>query len=102
MNDRCPYGSGRPLWFALSSFHPPVVSIATDSQVVAFPTLHAKMGHAIDPFEWVFAFCTAGIIADIQCIGWTDAVQHVDSTAASRRPHRKWFPLVRAHHVTGR
>ena len=58
--DRCPYGSGKPSWIALSSFHPPVVSVATDSQVVAFPTLHAKMGHAIDPFEWVFAFAPPG------------------------------------------
>ena len=26
-----------------------LLSIATDFQVVAFPTLHAEMGHAIDP-----------------------------------------------------
>ena len=32
---RCPYGSGKPLWLALSSFHPPNISIAADFQVVA-------------------------------------------------------------------
>ena len=97
MNDRCPYGSGRPLWLALSSFHPPIIGIAADFRGVAFPALHAKMGHAIKPLESVFAFFTAGIIAAIQCIGLTDAVQHVDATAALRRPHRKWLPWVRAH-----
>ena len=28
--DRCHYGSGKPLWLALSSFHPPDTSIAAD------------------------------------------------------------------------
>jgi hypothetical protein len=32
---RCPYGSGKPQWLALSSFHPPAVSIAADFQIVA-------------------------------------------------------------------
>jgi len=36
VNIRCPYGSGKPSKFALSSFHPSVVIIATDIQFVVF------------------------------------------------------------------
>jgi hypothetical protein len=35
VNVRCPYGSGRPYWLALSSFHPPTTSIAADFRGVA-------------------------------------------------------------------
>jgi hypothetical protein len=58
-----------PLLFTLL-----LLSIATDFQVVAFPTLHTRMGPATTPLECVFAFCTAGIIAATQCIGWTDTL----------------------------
>ena len=34
VNYRCPYGSGKPLWLALSSFHPPLTSIAAEFLVV--------------------------------------------------------------------
>ena len=53
-----------------------LLSIATDFQVVAFPNLHAKMGYAIDPLEWVFAFCTAEISAAILCFSQPGAVQN--------------------------
>lgn len=44
-----------PLWLwqtyclALSSFHPPATSVAANLRSVAFPALHEKMGHAINP-----------------------------------------------------
>ena len=44
-----------PLWLwqtyclALSSFHPPDTSVAANLRGVAFPALHEKMGHAINP-----------------------------------------------------
>ena len=45
MNERCPYGSGKPLWLTLSSFHPPATSIAADLQVVALKVFQSEMGH---------------------------------------------------------
>ena len=35
VNVRCPYGSGKPQWLALCSFHPTDITIAADFQVVA-------------------------------------------------------------------
>ena len=53
MNERCPYGSGKPTSLALSSFHPPGTSIAVDSQCVASAAIRLS-------YIKVFQLCTTG------------------------------------------
>jgi hypothetical protein len=40
-----------PLWLALSSFHPPDISIAVDFQVAASKALQQEIGYSVDPHQ---------------------------------------------------
>ena len=51
-----------PLRLALSSFHPPVISIATDSQVAALQAWRGLSGRSVDPYQRLFSDSRARVI----------------------------------------